>query len=685
MRFLPVAVLLLSCTPKAPPVLAEAPAPPPPPAPPPAWATDLLASMDRSTDACTDFYQYACGTWLKETPLPADKPAWGRSFSTIREKNLATLKSIVESAAQTPTAKDADWQKMGDTYASCMDEAAVDAAGVTPLQPWFAEIDKVKDLKSFMRTSGKLGQSGVRSVVDVWAEGDFKDPTRNILFLGQGGLSLPDKDYYFPKDDAGKATLAGFEAHVGRMLVLSGTSEPQAKKDAAAIVAFETKLADAWVPKAELRDPDKSYNRLDRAGLVKLTPKLDWVGWLEAAGAGTATEISVDSPKTLEKFQVVLTATPVGTLKAWLRFQAIHAMAPNLSKPVFDEDFGFFQTALIGRKAPEDRWKRCLGTVNTVVGEVAGRYYVDAAFPGDSKAVASGMLDDIQAAFVTGLPQLAWMDDPTRERAREKSAKIAKKIGYPDAWRDYGALTITRGQHAGNVMAGAQFEHHRNMTKVGKPVDKGEWYMTPQVVNAYYNPLANEFAYPAGILQAPFFDRSFPSARNYGAIGAVMGHELSHGFDDQGRKFDGDGKLSEWWAPEVSARFEAQAGCVKSQFDNFKLADGTPVKGDLTLGENIGDLGGVRTAYRAFKSTEGGKDATRVDGLTLDQVFFVAYAQNWCTVASPEYERMIVASNPHSPNRFRVIGPLQNLPEFHAAFGCAEGSAMKPANRCEVW
>ena len=670
-----------------PPPPAPEPAPPVAPAPPPSWAADLLADIDPAGEACTDFYQYACGGWASRTPLPADKPVWGRSFSTIRDRNLATVKTIVETAALNPVAKDkdADWRKMGETYSSCMDERAVDADHTTTLQPLFGAIDGVKNVKGFMAVAGQLTQSGVHPLLDAWVEGDFKDPNRNILYLGEGGLALPDKDYYFPKDEAGKATLVAYQAHVAKMLEFSGVTAADSPGQAAAVVALETQIAEAWVNKADLRDPAKSYNKLDRAGLLKLTPKLHWAGWLSAIGGGDVQDISIDAPETFKKFEAILNAAPAQTLRAYLRFHTIHAYAPQLSKVIFREDFSMFQTTLLGRQEPEPRWKRCIATVNTAVGEVAGRYYVEKSFAGDSKDVAKSMLGDIQAAFVAGLPKLAWMDSVTRERAKEKSAKIGKKIGYPDVWRDYSSLVVSPYAHVGNVLAAATFEHRRNMAKVGKSVDRAEWYMTPQTVNAYYNPLTNEFAYPAGILQAPFFDRSFPAARNYGSIGAVMGHELSHGFDDQGRKFDGDGRLTEWWSPEVSTRYEAQTACVKGQFDNFAIADGTHVKGDLTLGENIGDLGGVRTAYRAFQATPGYKEPTGIATLTQDQLFFVAYAQSWCTVSSAQYDKMIVASNPHSPSRFRVLGPLQNLPEFHAAFSCAKGTGMHPPTMCEVW
>ncbi len=672
--------LFLSCAPKT--VSAGSYVPEPPPLP--AWSGDLLAAMDAKADPCADFHAYACGGWLAATPLPADKPVWARSFSVIRDRNLETLRGIVEEAANQPTGRDEDWRKMGQTYAACMDEAKIEAAGLTPLAGSLAAVEAVTNAKSFMAAAGKLSESGVGALVGAYVEGDLKDPTTNILYLGQGGLSLPDKDYYAPKDDTGKALLAEFEAHVKRTFVLAGSPEPAAARDAAAVVAFEGQIAAASVDRAMLRDPDKAYNRLDRKGLIALTPKLDWAGYLGAMGAGTTTAISVDAPTAIKALEAIVTKAPPPTLRAYLRFHVLSHAAPHLGKAHFDEDFAFFQKAVVGRQAPEPRWKRCLNLVNAHVGEIAGRFYVEKAFAGESKAVASAMLDDIQRAFVAGLPQLSWMDDATRKAAEEKAAKIAKKIGYPDAWRDYSALVVGDA-HVANVLAASGFEHRRHLGKIGKPVDKGEWYMAPQVVNAYYNPLNNEFAYPAGILQAPFFDKGFPAARNYGAIGAVMGHELSHGFDDQGRKFDGDGKLSEWWAPEVAARFEERAACVKTQFDGFTIEDGTHVKGDLTLGENIGDLGGVRLAYRAFQGTGDYAQPTNIPSLNQDQLFFVSYAQNWCAVASVQYQKMQVSSDPHSPAKFRVNGPLMNLPEFHKAFACAEGAPMRPANACEVW
>jgi len=685
---LPAVLFLLSCTPKPAPVVAEVAPPPPPPAPP-AWAADLLSSMDPKVDACSDFYAYACGGWIAATPLPADKPRWGRSFSVINDRNLDTLKGIVEEAAKNPGGRDADWQKMGDTYGSCMDEGAVDAAGVTPLAPLFASIEKLKDLKGFMRLAGELQGVGVDAVVRVDVEGDFKNPDLNVLYIGQSGLGLPDRDYYFPTDDKGKALLADYQAHMGRMLVLSGVPEADAVKAAADVVAFETKLAEASIPKAELRDPQKSYNRVDRAGLLKLTPKLDWAGWLEAVGAGKASEISVDRPDTYKKFEAVLLGTKVATLKQYLRFHTISTLAPNLAKPVFEEDFGFYQVKVVGRKEAEPRWKRCLAVVNGSVGEVAGRYYVEKAFPGESKAVADSMLGDIQAAFVSGLPKLAWMDDATRERAKEKAAKISRKIGYPDAWRDYAAVKTDRKSFFKTSLATSRFETARQFAKVGKPVDRAEWLMSPPTVNAYNEGQKNEIVFPAGILQPPFFDQNATDAVNFGSMGMVVGHEITHGFDDEGRQFDADGNLKDWWSEASGKDFVKRAECVKKQFDGYTAVEDLKVKGDLTLGENVADLGGLKLAHSAMiewytKQANAPAESFRFD---RSQQFFLGFAQSWCTKVRPQMAKMRVATDPHAPPFWRVNGPLGNTEAFKAAFQCSEGSKMVRvgADRCSVW
>ncbi|MFZ5477523.1 MAG: M13 family metallopeptidase [Myxococcota bacterium] len=673
--------LALSCAPK-PAEPAPAPvAPVPEPPPVPEYAKALLTDMDRGADACGDFYRYACGGWLDRTPLPADKPIWGRSFSAIRDQNRETLKAILEKAAADPSAGDDDWKRMGAYYGSCMDEAAIDAAGVTPLAPMLADVDKVRDLKGAMSVAGRIGAIGGAPFFQAYVDADYKDPSRSNLYVTEGGLALPDRDYYLGTDEGAKALLAAYEAHVAKMLAFAGDMD--AAKSAKAVVALETAIAAAWVPRAELRDPAKTYNKLDRAGLLKHTPKLHWDAWLAGLGAAEVKDIVAETPDTFAKMQATLAKTDAASLRAYLRWHLVHAMAPHLAKPIFDENFAFFGQQVLGQKEPEVRWKRCVSATDAAIGEIAGKAWVKEKFPGDSKAIAEGMIQNVEKAFEDALPGLAWMDEPTRAAARGKVAKLINKIGYPDVWRDYSKLALEPGEHARNVMAAASQETARQVAKVGKPVDKTEWFMPPQAVNAYYNATFNEMVFPAGILQAPFFDRAWPAAMNYGGIGMVMGHELTHGFDDQGRKFDGDGRMSEWWSPEVTTRFEERAACVRKQYDAYEVAGGLRVNGALTLGENIADIGGLRQAYRAFEAS--GAPPANVPGLTDAQLFFVSFAQGWCTVQSPEFEKMLVLSNPHSPSKHRVNGPLSNLPEFHAAFACAEGTPMRPANACEVW
>jgi endothelin-converting enzyme/putative endopeptidase len=677
-------MLLASCAgPRqeaAPPAPAAA-APTPPPLP--AYAVDLLAAMDPKANACDDFYRYACGNWLDTTPLPADKPAWARSFSAIRDRNLTSQRAVLEAAATATTPADPGEAKLGAFFGACMDEAKVDAAGTTALTPWIAEIDGAKDLKGAMQVAGHLTTVGVGAFVAADVYGDFKDPTKNILHLTEGGLGLPDRDYYLRDDAESKTLLAAYEAHVAEMLGFAGVPAADAAKQAKAVVAFETAIATAWVPRAELRDPDKIYHKIDRSGLSKLNPKLHWEGWLAGMGAADAVDINLEVPDVYTKLEGILVKTDIKTVRAYLKWQLVHSLANHLAKPIFDANFAFMGQKVVGQKEPEPRWKRCVATTDGLLGELSGQYFVKDHFPGDSKTVALTMIEQIEGAFGNGLGGLAWMDDPTRERALGKMKKIINKIGYPDKWRDYTALQVSRDTYTANVLAGRAFEAARVAAKIGKPVDRTEWYMSPPTVNAYYDPSVNEIVFPAGILQAPFFDHTFPAAMNYGAMGMVMGHELTHGFDDQGRKFDGDGRLSEWWAPEVSARFDERTACVSKQYSGYQVAEGLNVNGALTLGENIADIGGLREAYRAYKAQNA--PPANVPGLTDDQLFFVAAAQSWCTVESPEYEKMLVLSNPHSPSKFRVTGPMSDSKEFAEAFGCAEGSTMHPKDACEVW
>jgi len=667
---------------KAAPEPAAAPAPPP--APVPEYAKDLLAAMDTTVSACDDFYQYACGSWIKNTALPADKPAWFRSFSSIQDQNLAAVHTVLEATAKDP-GTDPVRQKLGAYYGSCMNEDAANTAGITPIKPLLAEIEKVKDITTFMSVSGKLGQYGITSAVGGEIDGDFKDPTISLLYIAQDGLTLPDRDYYLKDDAKSKSLMTSFQSLVERYLERAGVAPKDSPAQAAAIIAFEKQLAEASIPRADLRDPQKLYNKMNRAELIKAAPNLKLDGWLTAMGAPKADAFSYATPESLNKFSAILAKTPVATLKAYLKFQTVHAFAGALDKDTYALEFGFFGTQLVGQQQPEDRWKRCVKSTDGAMGEALGQAFVDARFTGESKTIARAMINNIERAFREGLPSLSWMDDATRTAALSKVAAVNNKIGYPDKWRDYSALTIGTKSFAENVQAARAFSNARELAKIGQPVDRAEWGMSPPTVNAYYNPTLNEMVFPAGILQPPFFSKDYPAAMNYGAIGMVMGHELTHGFDDQGAQFDGTGKMVEWWAPQATERFKTQTSCVQKQYDNYTVLENVHVNGSLTLGENIADLGGTRFGYRAFKAQESVGMKANVPGLTDDQVYFLAFAQGWCAVEAEPYQQMLISADPHSPPKWRVNGPLTNLPEFHKAFNCPVGAKMHPESTCEVW
>ncbi len=652
-----------------------------------AVAGSVLLAMDPSADPCQDFYRYACGGWLDAERIPEDQTRWARSFTVVRERNRQLIRELLEGAAQDP-GESVNRQRVGTFYRACLDEAAVEQTGLGPLAPWLAEIAAVSDLPALLSLTGKLHRIGSEVLFSFSVFPDFKDPERNIANLAQGGLGLPDRDDYASATPAQQQLRMDYEQHVARMLGWFGTSPEQAQLEASQILAFETQLAQASRSQVEMRDFERLYHKRDRVGLEQLTPQLPWEAYFRAIGYPKIVDINLLTPEFFTALEKTLLANDLAAVRAYLRWHLIRATAELLPQAVVDADFAFYGTRLSGQKVLEPRWKRCVQTTESLLAEAVGELYVERAFAGPSKDVALTMVHDVETAFAANLPGISWMDDATRERAREKLHGVGNRIGYPDKWRDFSQLELQPGKYFHNTLAARGFDFDDRAGKVGQPVDRGEWSMPPQEVNAYYNPSANDMTFPAGILQPPFFHRDFPAAMNYGGIGSAVGHELTHGFDDQGRKFDPHGRLQEWWDPAVSQRFEERARCVQEQYDAYEIEPGLKLNGQLTLGENIADIGGVKTAIQAFKLWEKRQaepSPSAIPGLTNEQLFFVAYGQVWCALIRPETARLRAKTDPHSPSRFRVNGTVANVAEFAAAFGCAAGTPMRPHNICEVW
>jgi len=646
-----------------------------------------VRNMDTTTSACADFYQYANGGWLSANPIPAAYPAWGVA-NILNEKNRDVLHEILEAAAKnTDARKGSNEQKVGDYYASCMDEAKIEAEGLKPLQAELNQIARVSDQKSLQAEIGHLHSMGYNAGFGSGSIQDFKNSTEVIAILIQVGLGLPNRDYYFKTDDRSKSIRDEYLKHVAKMFELMGDDAAKAAGEAQAVMALETKLAESSKSPVEMRDTEKLYHRMAMTAIKDVTPTFDWVNYFQRVG-GVKSDVNVATPDFFKALDAQLTATPIADWQTYLRWHLINRAASGLSAKFVDEDFHFKGTTLSGAKENLPRWKRCVSGTDGAMGEALGEVYVQKAFPPAAKARALAMVRNLEAALKSDITTLSWMGEATRKQAIVKLDAFLNKIGYPDKWRDYSALSIDRSSYQANRFRVGLFNERRDWSKVGKPVDRMEWIMSPPTVNAYYNPQINEIVFPAGILQPPFFDPEADDALNYGAMGSVIGHEMTHGFDDQGAKFGPTGNLANWWSDADLKAFQQRAQCVIDQFNGFEVEKGLNQNGKLVVGESIADLGGLVIAYAAFqKSMEGKPRPANVDGFTPEQRFFLGYARGWTNNIRPEFARLLVLGDPHPLPKFRVNGPLSNMPQFAAAFQCKEGDAMvRPEkDRCVIW
>jgi putative endopeptidase len=642
------------------------------------------ADMNPSVAACQDFNQYANGGWLKANPIPSDQSEWG-SFSVLEEQNRESLHQVLEKVSKAANAPGSDDQKVGDFYAGCMDEAAIEAQGAKPLQGQIAAIDAIAKPADLDAVIARLQLSGVNAVFNFGSDQDRKNSSEVIAGAYQGGLGLPDRDYYTKTDDEAKKLRDEYLAHVTKMLTLLGEPAAQAAEDAKAVLALETRLAEASMTRVERRNPDNTYHRKTLDEVAKLTPNFSWSGYLEDLNAPPVVAINVAQPAYFEAVNRELAATPLSAWKAYLRWHLVHSAAPSLSRAFVEENFAFYGKTLRGTPENEVRWKRCVSATDDALGFALGKVWVRDYFPPESKARADAMVKNLVAALRADLTTLSWMGDATRKEALEKLNAFDQKIGYPDKWRDYSKLTIDRGPYVLNVQRANDFEYRRDLAKIGKPVDRTEWDMSPPTVNAYYSAQKNEIVFPAGILQPPFFDPKADDAVNYGAIGAVIGHEMTHGFDDQGRKFDAKGNQRDWWTPEDLKNYQERSKCVEDQYASY-VYEGQHTNGKLVLGEATADLGGLGIAYRAYHMSRAGKPpAPRIDGLTDDQRLFLAWAHVWAANIRPEFGKLMLNTNPHPLPQFRADGPPSTLPEFAKAFGCKPGDPMVRKDLCQIW
>ena len=644
-------------------------------------------SLDKTVDPCNDFYKFACGKFAANHPIPADQ-AGVDQFYALYNVNTQALNGILDKAAAGGAGRSPDEQKIGDYYKACMDTDVIEAKGLAPIEPLLSEIDALKNKEQLAALAGKLQRIGVNVFFGYGEQQDFKDASKQIAIASQGGLGLPEKDYYLRTGAKDVELREQYVAHIAKMLELAGGSPEKAKKDAQSIMAFETSLAKASMGVTEMRDPEKIYHLQPIATFEATMPGMDFGAFEDAMHSPRVSEINNATPAFFPVLMKEINATDLETLKAYMRYQVLTVSAARLPKRFDAENFDFYGRKLEGQPEQSPRWKRCSNSVNSALGEALGKVYVEQYFSGDSKAKMVQMVGDIEAAMNRDIDQLDWMSPATKVRAKEKLHQIANKIGYPDKFRDYSKLEIKPDDALGNARRADAFENDRELNKIGKPVDHSEWGMSPPAVNAYYSSSMNDINFPAGILQPSFYDPKQDDAVNYGHIGSVIGHELTHGFDDEGKKFDGKGNLDDWWTPEDTKKFEARTDCLVNEYGSFVAVDDVKVNGKLTLGENTADNGGLLLAYMAYldrAKKEGVDLAAKKDGYTATQQFYIGYAQNYCENSRPEQVRNQVLTDPHSPDHFRANGAIVNQPGFAEAFGCKKGSPMVPVNSCRVW
>jgi len=645
-----------------------------------------VANLDRTCKPCDDFYQFAVGGWLKNNPIPPEYPMWG-SFVTLADKNEQALHGILEtSAANASVAPGSNEQKIGDFFASCMDTKEIDAQGLKPIGADLAAIEAIHDSAGLIDIGAKLQAKGVGVLFNFGSDQDFKDSSKVIGEANQGGLSFPDRDYYTRDDEESKKLRQQFVEHVNKMLVLAGDSQDKAAAAANTVLNIETSLAKASMTNVERRDPEKIYHKMSVADAQALTPRLSWDAFFQAVGSPKLTGINIGQPDFFKALDAMLASVPLADWKTYYRWQLIHRSAALLTDSFVQENFAFNGRILTGAKEIRPRWKRCTSATDQQLGEALGQVYVQKYFPPEAKARALELVHNLLAALRDDLVSLPWMSPATRKAAIEKLEAFTIKIGYPDTWRDYSALKIDRGPYVRNVFRATEFENARDLAKIGKPVDRAEWGMTPPTVDAYNNPQLNEIVFPAGILQPPFYDPKRDDAYNYGGIGAVIGHEITHGFDDQGAQFDPRGNLKNWWTPDDLKSFQERGECVAKQFDGYEVEKGLHENGKLVEGESIADLGGLTLAYAAFQKSLHGKAGEKdANGFTPEQRFFLGYAENWAVNVRPELARLQTNTNQHPLPKFRANGPLSNMAEFTKAFGCKKSDAMVRAQVCKIW